>query len=111
MGFVRAVSPDTALRADPAGAGAPSRDEAKALARPAGAAEDSGATAALDGRAPAKATQAGRSVAAKIRHMNIACSIYAAACGQLDSATASPEAGAPDREADEARDRRGLPKS
>ena len=60
MGSARAASHDAALRADPAGAGAPSREEAKALARPAGAAEDSGTAAALDGKAPAKATQAVR---------------------------------------------------
>ena len=60
MGSARAAWHDAALRADPAGAGAPSREEAKALARPAGAAEDSGAAAALDGKAPAKATQVDR---------------------------------------------------
>ena len=37
-----------------AGAGAPSREKAKALARPAGAAEDTGAAAALDGRSARK---------------------------------------------------------
>lgn len=52
-------SPFAAMKADPAGAGAPSREEAQPLARPAGEAEDTGGCAALDGRAPAEATQAG----------------------------------------------------
>ena len=42
-------SPSRPWAAAGAGAGAPSREEAKALARPAGAAEDTGAAAALDG--------------------------------------------------------------
>lgn len=42
-------SPSRPWAATGAGAGAPSREEAKALARPAGAAEDTGAAAALDG--------------------------------------------------------------
>jgi hypothetical protein len=43
MGSAGPRSPFAAMKADPAGAGAPSREEAKALARPAGAAEDTGA--------------------------------------------------------------------
>ena len=60
MGSAGPRSPFAALKAGPAGAGAPSREEAKPLARPAGEAEDSGGCAALDGGAPAEATQAAR---------------------------------------------------
>ena len=52
-------SPSRPWAAAGAGAGAPSREKAKALARPAGAAEDTGAAAALDGRS-ARRGQASR---------------------------------------------------
>ena len=54
MGSARAASHDVALKAGPADAGAPSREEAQPLARPAGEAEDTGGCAALDGRSDRK---------------------------------------------------------
>ena len=50
MGSAGPRSPFAALKAGAAGAGAPSREEAQPLARPAGEAEDTGGCAALDGR-------------------------------------------------------------
>lgn len=54
-------SPSRPWAAAGAGAGAPSREEAKALARPAGAAEDTGAAAALDGRSACRGQASQRS--------------------------------------------------
>lgn len=50
LGSAGPRSPFAAMKADPAGASAPSREEAQPLARPAGAAEDTGGCAALDGK-------------------------------------------------------------
>jgi hypothetical protein len=49
MGSAGPRSPFAALKAGPADADAPPREEAPPLARPAGEAEDSGGGAALDG--------------------------------------------------------------
>ena len=60
-------SPSRPWAAAGAGAGAPSREEAKALARPAGAAEDTGAAAALDGGSARKGQASRRNRRAGVR--------------------------------------------